>query len=74
MGVIIKFKDHKDDCTLEVKAEGLKNIVSISIEMQSENIFESVWMDVDTAVKFSKELRKQIAIAKDFELKSEDNE
>lgn len=74
MGVIIKFKDHNDDSTLQVLAEGMDGIISVSFEMESETIFESVWMDIETAVKFSKELRRQIAIAKDNQLKSEDNE
>ena len=75
MGVIIKFEDctDTDSTVLEISVQE-DNKICISIEKESENIFESCWMDIETAVKFSKELRKQIAIAKDFELNSEDNE
>lgn len=72
MGVIIKFKDQyeNDQTELEVRADD--NLISICLECDSE--FIQINLDTDTAVKFSKELRKQIAIAKDFELNSEDDE
>lgn len=75
MGVIIKFEDciDNDNTTLEISVED-SNRICICIENEDSNLLDSCWLDIDTAVKFSKELRRQIAIAKDFELNSEDNE
>lgn len=70
MGVIIKFRDHQDETELDVRADD--NIIAVVLECESD--FIQINLDTDTAVKFSKELRKQIALAKDFELNSEDNE
>lgn len=72
MGVIIKFKDQyeTDPTELEVRADD--NLIAICLECDSD--FVQINLDIDTAVKFSKELRKQIAIAKDFNFNSQDNE
>lgn len=74
MGVITKFIDCTSDvCTTEISVEDNDRICIFSEDL-SEDKFISFWMDVETAVKFSKELRRQIAIAKDNQLNSEDNE
>lgn len=72
MGVIIKFKDLSFDDSTELEVITIEDYIQIGLENDGKLLL--INLDIDTAVKFSKELRRQIAIAKDFELNSEDNE
>ena len=70
MAVIIKFEHYEGGSFLETNyCDDL-----VIVEIQNSKGSVSIELDIETAVKFSKELRKQIAIAKDNQLKSECNE
>lgn len=69
MGVVIKFEDYEGKGAIELNNSNDLTIMFIEIDTTSYLIE----FDIETAVKFSKELRRQIAIAKDNELKSESN-
>lgn len=72
MGVIIKFKDLAEDDFTELEVINFDDYIQIGLENEDELL--QINLDIETAVKFSKELRRQIAIAKDYQLNSEDNE
>lgn len=70
MGVVIKFEDYEGKGAVEVNNSDDLTIMFIEINTTTYLIE----FDIETAVKFSKELRRQIAIAKDNQIKSECNE
>lgn len=70
MGVIIKFEDYEGKGAIELNNSDDLTIMFINIDTTSYLIE----FDIETAVKFSKELRRRIAIAKDNQIKSDCNE
>jgi len=63
MGVIIKFEDANDDTTLETYLTD-DNLIGLTVECNTEWLH--IHLDIETAVKFSKELRKVIAESKEI--------
>ena len=58
----IKFFDEHND-SISVEVDGGGNTVNIYMELQYDSDFP-VCLDIPTAIQFSKELRKAIAVAK----------
>lgn len=58
--MIIKFQDVEDETQIEVTSvDNAKDCLQISIDDKI------IWLDIDTSIRFAKELRRQIAIIKD---------
>jgi len=58
--VSLKFHDSSDDTVLIIVL--MKENLMIHLESQSERVDWGIKLDKSTAIKFSKELRKQIAL------------
>ena len=61
MSVTLKFKCLVDETTIEVEANQSKNFIYIEV-VNPENDLINLQLDKPTAIKLSKELRKQIAL------------
>jgi hypothetical protein len=65
MSVSLKFHDDDNkDVTIEVGCVKPCEQIVISISFEEEQDYSHIYLDVSTAIKFSKELRKQIALLK----------
>ncbi len=62
MSITLKFHDCTDDTVLELEADITSNCVHINLESKYEQECWGIFLDKSTAIKFSKELRKQIAL------------
>jgi hypothetical protein len=60
MSVSLKFHDSTDDTVLTMDIE--LNEIHIHLESKYEEECWGIFLDKSTAIKFSKELRKQIAL------------
>lgn len=60
--VSLKFHDKTDDTVLIVKYINESKSIYIHIECEPADENWSIYLDKSTAIKFSKELRKQIAL------------
>lgn len=58
--VSLKFHDRKDATTIEVIANQTTNCLYVGVEFEEQLL--NLELDKQTAIKLSKELRKQIAL------------
>jgi hypothetical protein len=60
--VSLQFHDVEDDTVLSIQVNDSEHSLTIYLESEYEEISWGISMDKSTAIKFSKELRKQIAL------------
>lgn len=75
VNVKLSFTDKEQENELQVYCN-TNNEIFLGINFEDFGNLNTaiIALNIDTAIKFSKELRKQIAIAKELILNSEDNE
>lgn len=61
MCVTLKFKCLFDDTTIEIEANQLRNYIYIQVTNPEDDLI-NLGLNKSTAIKLSKELRKQIAL------------